>query len=69
MFRLFYLKQRRELVQICIAKCLYSYRDDLSENLGKTTAREREKSPLPVDGRRSETSLLNLPFILVITKR
>ena len=26
--------------QICIAKCLYSYRNDLLKNLGKTTAHE-----------------------------
>ena len=28
---------------MCIAKCLYSYRDDLPENLGKTTAQEGKK--------------------------
>ena len=29
---------------ICIAKCLYSYTDDLPENLTKTTAKEFKKS-------------------------
>ena len=50
-----------ELVQICIARCLYSYRDDLPENLGKTTAQEGKKSPLPVDVHRSKTSFLKEP--------
>ena len=30
--------------QICIAKCLYSYRDDLPKNLFKITAEECKKS-------------------------
>ena len=34
-----------------IAKFLYSCRDDLPENVGTTTAHERQKSSLPVDVR------------------
>ena len=37
--------------QICVSKCLYSYRDDLPKNLFQITA-EGCKSPLPVDMRR-----------------
>ena len=49
---------------------LYSYRDDLPENTGKMIAWEW-KSPLPVNMRRSQTSVLNLPiaFISSIQKR
>ena len=32
-----------ELVQICIAKCLYSYRDDLPENWGNPLPRKEKK--------------------------
>ena len=38
--------------KICTPLLLYSYRDDLTENLGETTAQEC-KSPLPVDVHRS----------------
>ena len=38
--------------QICIAKCLYSYRDDLPKYLFKKSWLKSEKSPLPVDVRR-----------------
>ena len=37
--------------KIVSAKCVYSYLDELPENLGKTTALEW-KSPLPFDVRR-----------------
>lgn len=37
--------------QICIAKCLYSYRDDMLENWAKPLLKNA-KSPLPVDVRR-----------------
>ena len=46
---------------MCIAKCLFSYRDDLPENLGKTTAQEGKNSSLPVDVHRSKTSFLKQP--------
>ena len=46
-----------------MAKCLYSCRDDLPENLGKTTAKHA-KSPLQVDMRRSKMSFLKLPIVL-----
>ena len=46
---------------MCIAKCLFSYRDDLPANLGKTTAQEGKKSPLPVEVHRSKTSFLKEP--------
>ena len=46
---------------ICIAKCLYSYRDDLPKNLLKKSGLKSGKSPLPFDVRRSKTSLLKLP--------
>ena len=42
--------------QICIAKCLYSYRDDLHRIYLKFRPRSA-KSSLPVDFRRSKTSL------------
>ena len=43
---------------------LYSYRDDLTENLGETTAQEC-KSPLPVDVHRSKTPLLKAPNVFI----
>ena len=46
-----------------MAKCLYSCRDDLPENLGKTTAKHA-KSPLQVNMRRSKMSFLKLPIVL-----
>ena len=45
--------------QISIAKCLYSYREDLPKISFKVTAQEC-KSPRPVDMRRSKTSRLKL---------
>ena len=39
--------------QICIAKCLYAYRDDLHKHFGK---RKDAKIPLSIDVRRSKTS-------------
>ena len=47
--------------QICIAKCLYSYRDDLPKYLFKKSWLKSGKSPLPVDVRRWKTWLLKLP--------
>ena len=44
--------------QICISKCVYYYRDDLSKTLGKTTVQKNEKRPLPVDMRRSKKARL-----------
>ena len=46
------------LYQICISKCLFSYTDDLSENLVKIIPQVAKRS-LPVNVRRSKTSLLN----------
>ena len=46
--------------QICIAKSLYYYRDDLPKSLFKITAQDA-KSLLTVDVRRLKTSLLKLP--------
>ena len=43
--------------QICIAKSLFSYRDDLPKNLSKPSLKSA-KSPLPVDARPSKWSLL-----------
>ena len=47
------------LYQICISKCLLSYRDDLSENLVVKITPQVAKRSLPVNVRRSKTSLLN----------
>ena len=46
--------------QICIAKFHYSYRDDLP-NIWAKPLPKSENRPLPVDMRRSKTSLLKLP--------
>ena len=43
-----------------MAKCLYSYRDDLPKRLFKITAQVC-KSPLPVDVPHTKTLLLKLP--------
>ena len=48
--------------QICIAKFLYPYRDDLP-NIWAKALPKNENWPLPVDMRRSKTSLLKLPNI------
>ena len=46
-----------------MAKCLYSYRDDLPENLGKTAAQGRNKSTS--SWRESfKMSFLKLPIVL-----
>ena len=45
------------LYPICISKCLFSHSDDLPENLVKITP-QVAKRPLPVNVRRSKTSLL-----------
>lgn len=53
------------LNQIYFARLLYSYRDDLLKNVGKTTSKEC-KTTLPVDVRHSKMSLsdvLKLPII------
>ena len=50
--------------KICTPLLLYSYRDDLTENLGETTAQEC-KSPLPVDVHRSKTPLLKAPNVFI----
>ena len=47
------------LYPICISKCLFSHSDDLSENLVKITP-QVAKRPLPVNVRRSKTSLLKV---------
>ena len=47
---------------IGIAKCLYSYRDDLPKNLFKITAQGGKKKQLPVDVRRSKKLLLKRPI-------
>ena len=45
--------------QICVVSFLYSYKDDLLENLGKIKPMSKNaKSRRPVDVRRSKTSLL-----------
>ena len=47
--------------QICVVSFLYSYKDDLLENLGKIKPMSKNaKSRRPVDVRRSKTSLLKL---------
>ena len=47
--------------QICVVSFLYSYKDDLLENLGKIKpVSKNAKSRRPVDVRRSKTSLLKL---------
>ena len=53
---------------MCIAKCLLSYRDDLSQDLSKTTLLPKNTkkvhfrlTSLPVDVRRSKTPLLKDP--------
>ena len=46
--------------QICIAKFLFSYKDDLPESFNQTTPNDA-KSPLPVDDRCLRTMLLKLP--------
>ena len=51
--------------QICMARCFYAYRDDLTKHLFKITAQECKKST-SVDMRRSKTSLLKLPFIRLV---
>jgi len=43
------------------AKCLYSYRDDLPKIFYNSSS--VQKNPLPVDARRSKTSLLKLRCI------
>ena len=53
----FYISWRQ---QICIAKILFSYKDDLPEILNQPLPNDA-KSPLPVDVRRSKTLLLKLP--------
>ena len=47
--------------RICIATCLYTHRDDLPENLGKTTAQEWKKSTSGWRAR-SKMSLLKLEY-------
>ena len=47
--------------QICIAKFLYPYRDDDLPNIWAKALCKNENWPLPVDMRRSKTSLLKLP--------
>lgn len=48
--------------QICIVKCIYSYRDNLSKKYNqKHCPVKNAKSPRHVDERRSKTPLLNLP--------
>ena len=48
--------------QICIAKCLFSYKEDL--RVSTEPLLNDAKSPLPVDVRCSKTLLLKLPNIL-----
>ena len=45
----------------CIAKCLFSYGDDFSQNIWVKPLPKDAKSPLPVDIRRCKPSLLKLP--------
>ena len=47
--------------EICIAKFLYPYRDDDLPNIWAKALPKNENWPLPVDMRRSKTSLLKLP--------
>ena len=42
--------------------------DTICPKIWARSLHKKAKRPLPVDGRRSKTPLLNLPFILVITK-
>ena len=51
--------------QICIAKFLFTYKDDLPESSTKPLSNDG-KSPLPVDVRRSKTLLLKLPMAPLI---
>ena len=44
LFRYIASERMHRRYQICIARCLYSYRDDFPETLGKTTAPECKKS-------------------------
>ena len=46
------------LYRICIATCLYTFKDDLAKNWAKPLLKN-EKRPLPVGVRRSKTSLHN----------
>ena len=46
-----------------MAKCLYSYRDDLPENWAKPLPKHA-KSPLQVDMLRSKMSFPKLPIVL-----
>ena len=57
---LFFSFDMRWRYQICVAKRLYSYRDDLPKILFKITAQVCKK-PFLFDVRRSKKSLLRLP--------
>ena len=47
---------------MCIAKCLYTYRDNMPENVGKKPLPKNAKRSLSVDVRHSKTPLLKLPI-------
>ena len=55
---------------MCIARFLYSYRDDLLKNLGKTTAQECKKFTLryPLDKSVSNRQVLGKPIALTSGK-
>ena len=65
---LFFSFDMRWRYQICVAKCLYSYRDDLPKILFKITAQVCKKSFL-FDVRRSKKSPLRLPGLLFRIQR
>ena len=65
---LFFSFDMRWRYQICVVKCLYSYRDDLPKILFKITAQVCKKSFL-LDVRRSKKSLLRLPGLLFRIQR
>ena len=53
---------------MCIAKCLYTYGDNMPENVGKKPLPKNAKHPLPVDVRHSKTPLLKLPIQLKLPR-
>ena len=50
--------------KICIAKCLYPDGDNLLKKIWSKSRPKIAKLPLPVDARRSKTSLFKLPVII-----
>lgn len=52
--------------QICIVRCLYSYRDDFPETLGKTTAPEFKKSSW-TSSLKNRTPFASVSSLLIIS--